>query len=81
MVTLSVDDQQEITELMKTMLTRIDPEKQGHLRQFIMDMRKCLAEIDCEYIVKKKYGKIGIDIEALQYEGNPDEINDEFCWL
>jgi len=58
-----------------------DPNKQGHLRQFILDIKKCLAEINSEYIIKKKYGKIGIDIEALQYEGDPEKINEEFLWL
>jgi len=58
-----------------------DPNKQGHLRQFVMDMRKCLAEIGLEYIIKKKYGKIGVDIDALQYEGDPEKINEEFLWL
>ncbi|MCR4887963.1 MAG: response regulator [Ruminococcus sp.] len=58
-----------------------DPNKQGHLRQLVMDMRKCLSEIDSEYIIQKKYGKIGIDIEAVQYEGEPEKIIDEFRWI
>ncbi len=58
-----------------------NPNKQGHLRQFVLDMKKSLADIGAEYVIKKKYGKLSIDIEALHIEGDPDMINEEFLWL
>lgn len=58
-----------------------DPNKQGHLRQLIFDMRKCLLDINSEYILLKKYGKIGIDIAAIEIEGEPSKIADEYRWL
>ena len=58
-----------------------DPNKQGHLRQLIFDMRKCLSDINSEYILLKKYGKIGIDIAAIEIEGEPSKIADEYRWL
>ena len=57
------------------------PNKQGHLRQLIFDMRKCLAGINSEYILLKKYGKIGINIETIEIEGEPSKIADEYRWL
>ena len=58
-----------------------DPNKQGHLRQLIMDMRKCLSEIGAEYIILKKYGRISVDIRAVQCEGDPEEIIEEYRWI
>ncbi|MBP3760110.1 MAG: response regulator, partial [Ruminococcus sp.] len=58
-----------------------DPEKQGYLRQLVMDMRECLREINSENIIIKKYGKIGININELNYEGNPADIIEEFHWI
>lgn len=57
------------------------PSKQGHLRQLVMDMRKCLAEVNSEYIILKKYGKIGIDKESVEIVGNPSKIAEEYGWL
>lgn len=58
-----------------------DPEKQGYLRQLIMDMREGLKEINSENVIVKKYGKIGININALYCEGDPSVIIDEFRWI
>ena len=58
-----------------------DPAKQGNLRQLVLDLRKCLMEIHAESILTKKYGKIAIDIAALQVEGNPEAIGEEYCWI
>ena len=58
-----------------------DPEKQGYLRQLILDMRECLKEIGDEYVITKKYGKIGININALQCDGDPSYIAGEFGWI
>lgn len=58
-----------------------DPNKQGHLRQLVLDLRKSLEEINSEYILCKKYGKIGVDIGAIHLEGNPSEIIEEYQWI
>lgn len=58
-----------------------DPNKDGHLRQLILDMRKCLQNINSEYILLKKYGKIGINIKSIEIVGDPSKIADEYCWL
>ena len=58
-----------------------DPNKQGHLRQLVLDMRKCLSNINSEYILLKKYGKIGIDIQTIEIEGDPSKIAEEYQWL
>ena len=58
-----------------------DPDKQGHLRQLIMDMRKCLRKIGADHIIVKKYGRIGLDMNAIRYEGEPSDIIEEFRWI
>lgn len=58
-----------------------DPNKQGHLRQLVMDLRKCLEEIGAGQLIIKKYGRIGVDIGALQYDGDSETIPEEFRWL
>lgn len=58
-----------------------DPEKQGYLRQLIMDMREGLRELNAEHIIVKKYGKIGIDINAICYQGELSDIINEFRWI
>ena len=57
-----------------------DPDKQGNLRQLIMDMRVKLREIGAERIIVKKYGKIGINLDNVECEGSPAAIIDEFRW-
>ncbi len=57
-----------------------DPDKQGNLRQLVMNMRSCLREIGAENIIVKKYGKIGINIEAIECEGDPSKIIEEYHW-
>lgn len=56
-------------------------EKQGHLRQLILDLRECLSEVRSENIIVKKYGKIGIDMSSIDYEGDLSEISEEFLWI
>ena len=58
-----------------------DPSKQGNLRQLVLDLRKCLIEIHAESLLTKKYGKIAIDIAALQIDGDPEAINEEYQWI
>lgn len=57
-----------------------DPDKQGNLRQLVLNMRNCLREIGAENIISKKYGKISIDMNAVDYEGDPESIIDEYHW-
>lgn len=57
-----------------------DPNKQGHLRQLVLDMRKCLGEIGAENMIIKKYGRIGVDFHAIQCEGDPEMIPEEYQW-
>ncbi|MBR0515770.1 MAG: response regulator [Eubacterium sp.] len=58
-----------------------DPEKQGYLRQLVLDMRERLKDIGAEQVIAKKYGKIGINMNKLQYEGDPESIMEEFLWI
>ena len=56
-------------------------DKNGRLRQLIMDMRDCLKEIGAEYIIIKKYGKIGINNNLIEFEGDKQKIAEEFNWI
>ena len=56
-------------------------EKDGHLRQLVKDMRDCLKEIGAETLILKKYGKIAIDIKAVEYSGHLPDIAGEFGWI
>ncbi len=57
------------------------PDKDGHLRQLVKDMRDCLKDIGADTLILKKYGKIAIDIKAIDYTGNLPDIADEFGWI
>lgn len=57
-----------------------DPDKQGNLRQLVMDMRSRLKEIGAENIIVKKYGKIGINMEAIACDGSPSSIMEQYNW-
>ena len=56
-------------------------DKQGRLRQLIMDMRECLKGIGAEDVVIKKYGKVGLNIHALEIIGNISKIEHQFGWF
>jgi two-component SAPR family response regulator len=56
-------------------------EKDGHLRQLIKDMRDRLKELGAETLILKKYGKIAIDIKAIEYSGSLSDIAGEFGWM
>ncbi len=56
-------------------------DKQGHLRQLILDMRECLREIGGEFIIIKKYGKIGIDMSSIECVGTLSSIALDFRWI
>ena len=56
-------------------------EKDSRLRQLIMDMRSCLNRIGAGNIVVKKYGKIGLDMNALRCIGDLKEIETQFNWI
>ncbi len=56
-------------------------DKQGHLRQLILDMRECLREVGAQSIILKKYGRIGIDISALSYTGDLSDIAAHYRWI
>lgn len=56
-------------------------EKDGHLRQLIKDMRDCLRDLGADTLILKKYGKIAIDIKAIDYSGNLSDIAEQFGWL
>lgn len=56
-------------------------DKNGRLRQLTMDMRDCLREIGAEDIIIKKYGKIGINTNLIEIEGDKTKIAEEFNWI
>ena len=55
--------------------------KNGRLRQLIMDMRDCLKEVGAENIIIKKYGRIGINNNLIEFDGDKQKIADEFNWV
>ena len=57
-----------------------DPDKQGNLRQLVLNMRKCLKRIGAESIIVKKYGKMGVDIDAIECVGSPSTIIEQYHW-
>ncbi len=58
-----------------------DPDKQGYLRQLVLDMRRGLMEIGAENVVIKKYGRLSADMRAICCKGDPSRIIEEYCWL
>ena len=56
-------------------------DRNGRLRQLTMDMRDCLGEIGAEDIIIKKYGKIGINTDLIEIEGDKAKTAEEFNWL
>lgn len=58
-----------------------DTDRNGRLRQLTMDMRDCLREIGAEDIIIKKYGKIGINTNLIEIEGDKTKIAEEFNWI
>ncbi len=57
-----------------------DIDKQGNLRQLVLDIRKRLREIGAENIIMKKYGKIGVDMSAIECVGKPSDIIEQYHW-
>lgn len=57
-----------------------EKEKQDILRQYISDMRGKLRDLGAEELIKKRYGKIGLDTEGIELEGDPSEFRELFHW-
>ena len=57
-----------------------NPDKQGNLRQLVMNMRSCLEKIGAGNIIVKKYGKICVNMEAIECVGDPSEIIEQYHW-
>lgn len=55
-------------------------DKSGRLRQLIMDMRLSLEEEGVTNAVIKKYGRTGLNMELVQFEGDVNDILREFNW-
>lgn len=55
-------------------------DKSGRLRQLIMDMRSSLEEAGVENVVLKKYGRTGIDMSLVSFDGKARDIISEFNW-
>ncbi len=55
-------------------------EKQVNLRQLVLNMRNCLKKIGAESLIIKKYGKISVDIDAIECVGSPSEIAEQYHW-
>jgi len=58
-----------------------EPDKQDLLRKYIKDMRDCLAEIGADDLLSKKRGSICLNINALQIEGDPSDLPEQFGWF
>ena len=58
-----------------------DTDRNGRLRQLIMDMRDCFREIGAENIIIKKYGKIGINTDLIEIDGDTARIAEEYIWF
>ena len=58
-----------------------DTDRNGRLRQLIMDMRDCLKDIGAENIIIKKYGKIGINTDLIEIDGDTAQIAEEYNWF
>ncbi len=58
-----------------------DTDRNGRLRQLIMDMRDCFREIGAENIIIKKYGKIGINTDLIEIDGDTAQIAEEYNWF
>lgn len=58
-----------------------DIQKQPYLRKLLSDMRECLRDVGAENVILKKYGKIGVNINMLQINGDPQNIDEEFRWI
>ena len=46
-----------------------------------MDMRDCFREIGAENIIIKKYGKIGINTDLIEIDGDTAQIAEEYNWF
>jgi two-component SAPR family response regulator len=57
-----------------------EPDKQDLLRKYIKDMRDSLAEIGAEDVLNKNRGSISLNINALDVDGDPLLLADQFCW-
>ena len=57
-----------------------EKEKQNILRQYVSDMRAKLRELGAEDLIKKRYGKIGLDTERIQIEGETEGLRELFHW-
>ena len=58
-----------------------DTDRNGRLRQLIMDMRDCFREIGAENNIIKKYGKIGINTDLIEIDGDTAQIAEEYNWF
>lgn len=58
-----------------------DTDRNGRLGQLTMDMRDCLRENGAEDIIIKKYGKIGINTDLIEIDGDTAQIAEEYNWF
>lgn len=54
--------------------------KKGRLRQLIMDMRNSIEKYSNYEIFVKKYGRVGIDPNAVKIVGKPETLRKFFKW-
>lgn len=57
-----------------------NPDKDGRLRQIVMDIRSALNDVCAGNVLIKKYGRIGLDTSAYTCVGELSSISGQFGW-
>lgn len=56
-------------------------DRQAYLRRLFSDMRECFRSVGAEDVIVKKYGQTGLNMNAIQYEGDLQEIAEQYGWV
>lgn len=58
-----------------------DPNKQDHLRKLVKDLRDSFAEKGIDDMLIRHRGSLGINMEEVGVDGDPDQIAELYGWL
>ena len=58
-----------------------DPNKQDHLRKLVKDLRDCFGEKEIDDLLIRHRGSIGINMNEVSVDGDPDQLADLYGWL